>query len=282
MRYQNNFVKKEFPYKDVILKDNVGFTSHCHKEVEIIHIIEGSLKILFNDNINVLNKNDIVIIPPYINHTILPPNMYCERLVILIDIKMNEYLFDNNYSNYLCNEKSLLNVQTINYFWNNQTQIKIKNLIYDMHREYLDKEEAWEFSIKLLSDTLLLTAIREFPTLENNHMVSDSVFNKMQIAITYIADNFADFISLEECAKLCNFNDTYFSKYFKKHMGITFQEYVKNTRIEHAKWLLLTSSDSITNISNKCGFSDIRIFNKIFKQQIGETASSYRKNNKIV
>lgn len=61
-------------------------------------------------------------------------------------------------------------------------------------------------------------------------------------------------------------------------MGITFQNYVKNSRIEHAKWLLMTSNYSITEIAWQSGFSDIRIFNKIFKQETGENASCFRKN----
>ena len=118
--------------------------------------------------------------------------------------------------------------------------------------------------------------IRSFPKRENNSENREAV-QKLRLAIEYVALNYRSHVSLQECADLCGFHPTYFSKYFKKHMGITFQAYVKNTRIEHAKWLLTVSSHSITEIALSSGFSDMRVFNKLFKQETGMSASDYRK-----
>lgn len=204
-------------------------------------------------------------------------NEKCERFVIVVDIDLTDMRSSsgNSYQAYL---NQLYVLQTISSFWPEETYNKVKSLIYQMHAEYVNQKPAWEFGIRILSELLIFTAIRTFPKREvpSQEPLSDHLL--FQKVITYIADNFCNPITLTDCAKICGFNATYFSKYFKKHMRITFQEYVKNSRIEHAKWLLLTSKASITEISEQCGFSNIRIFDKLFKQATGETASSFRKN----
>ncbi|MEZ3469064.1 MAG: AraC family transcriptional regulator [Schaedlerella sp.] len=174
-------------------------------------------------------------------------------------------------------QQEFSNLQTLSRYWTPSAYSKIKTLIYNMHEEYENQENAWEFAIATFANLLMLTAIRSLPKratplLENT--TESMVFQKV---ITYIADNFESKITLDECAKLCNFNPSYFSKYFKKHMGITFQDYVKSSRLEQAKWLLLTTNISITDIAYQCGFSNLCVFNKLFKQETGVSASIYRK-----
>lgn len=278
MKYQNHFPAEHFPYKDVILTDNSSFTNHCHKELEIIHVRKGCLKILYDQIPYTLNEGDIVIFPPYINHAILAPENTCERFVIELDAEIAEGTGNANQRSSYVYHKYFYNVCTLSTYWTPDTYSKVKTIIYNMHDEYVEKQKAWEFSIKTFTNLLILTAIRSFPEQDAEYLQKDNDMMKLQKAIAYIADNYDTYVSLEECAKLCDFNTSYFSKYFKKHMGITFQNYVKNTRIEHAKWLLMTTSDPITEISLQCGFSDIRIFNKIFKQETQETASHFRKS----
>lgn len=280
MQYQNHFSVRNFPYKDVILNDNSAFPNHCHKELEILHIRKGSIKLLYNQIPYSLNEGDIAIIPPYINHALPAPESPCERFAIELDIEIAEGKGAANLSSSVIYQKYFYNVQTLSCFWSPETYSKVKTLIYNMHDEYIKKELAWEFSIKTFTNLLILTAIRTFPKQDSPSPQTDTAMQKLQNALQYIADNYNSYVSLDECAKLCDFSSSYFSRYFKKHMHITFQDYVKNTRIEHAKWLLMTTDYPITEIALNSGFSDIRVFNKIFKQETGETASHYRKNIK--
>lgn len=284
MLYQNHaFQTIDFPYKDGILNasDCRAFSNHCHKEMEIMHIRKGSLHLLYNQTSYLLTEGDIIIIPPYINHAFLSPKTPTERLVIILDIDMAEDANNATTVNKVSTavyKKYFYRLCTNSRYWTPETYAKIKTLIYDMHEEYIHQEKAWEFAIKTFTNLLILTAIRTFPNLEEKYLENDSSVVKLQKAIEYIATNYCGQISLEECAEYCDFNPSYFSKYFKKHMGITFQNYVKNSRIERAKWLLMTSTYPITEIAWQSGFSDIRIFNKIFKQETGENATSFRKH----
>lgn len=277
MRYQNQVYTVDFPYKDAVLDDGDrrSFPHHCHKELEIMHVRKGSIKLLYNQVPYTLREGDIAIIPPYINHAFLSPES-CERLVIEMAMDTSEGTGDIGRGSVLY-QKALYKLCTISTAWPSETRDRVQGLIYNMHQEYTQKENAWEFAIQTVSDLLLLTAVRYFPEQTMEYVENDKSVKRLQKAIEYIANHYTERISLDECAKMCDFNSSYFSKYFKKHMGINFQDYVKNSRVEHAKWLLMTTNLPVTEVSWESGFSDIRVFNKIFKQETGETATGFRK-----
>ena len=60
-------------------------------------------------------------------------------------------------------------------------------------------------------------------------------------------------------------------------MGI--MQYVLYCRIEKAKELL-TEDGSILSVAERVGFTEYNYFCKVFKKEVGMTASAYRKKHK--
>ena len=52
---------------------------------------------------------------------------------------------------------------------------------------------------------------------------------------------------------------------------------LNQARVEKAKIYLRQTNEPITAVAEKVGFSDYRIFTKIFKGIVGETPSQFRK-----
>lgn len=65
-----------------------------------------------------------------------------------------------------------------------------------------------------------------------------------------------------------------------KEKGISFNEYLTEIRIEHAKQLLTSSEVSIEYISSEIGYTNPKYFFKVFKKAVGETTQEYRKNRR--
>lgn len=63
---------------------------------------------------------------------------------------------------------------------------------------------------------------------------------------------------------------------FQEHVGVSPSAFWRNLRLEHARWRLLNSSRTITEISHECGFSDASHFSRWFRKTYGETPASYR------
>ena len=69
----------------------------------------------------------------------------------------------------------------------------------------------------------------------------------------------------------------YFSRVFKRKMGMTCKDFIKNYRINLAKELLQNTDLSIQQISEKTGYATVYYFSQQFKQVTGESPGNFRK-----
>ena len=97
------------------------------------------------------------------------------------------------------------------------------------------------------------------------------------LATGYIAEHYAQSLTVEEIAKFVGIERSYFSRLFKKHTGMTPGEYLMRYRINKATFLLANSDKRVADISLEVGFNYEHYFTKVFKQCIGITPSEYRK-----
>ena len=84
-------------------------------------------------------------------------------------------------------------------------------------------------------------------------------------------------ISLQILSEKFHLNPQYISQLFKSEIGVNFLVYLTNIRMEKAKKLLISTSLSIADISEKTGYGDYRVFTKVFKKSEGITPSQYRR-----
>lgn len=102
----------------------------------------------------------------------------------------------------------------------------------------------------------------------------------MAKAIEYINSAYADQISLDALCKVANMSKSYFCRSFKTAMGMTVMDYIFTTRIAAAKRLLLTSKLTVSQISERCGFSSVSYFCQKFKEETGVTANTFKRESR--
>ena len=99
-------------------------------------------------------------------------------------------------------------------------------------------------------------------------------------AIHYIEQNFQNNISIEEIAKVCGINRSYFGKIFRKSIGKSPQEFLLDYRMIKATELLSLTSLSISEISQAVGYDNPLHFSRAFKNVYGISPRTWRKENK--
>ncbi len=99
----------------------------------------------------------------------------------------------------------------------------------------------------------------------------------LQKVLSFIDANYYDAgISMEVVAAKYGVSISYLSFLFKKERKTTFNKYLIAKRIDHAKELLLYSSQKISDISSIVGYNDVYYFSYSFKKQTKKSPREYR------
>lgn len=97
--------------------------------------------------------------------------------------------------------------------------------------------------------------------------------------ITLIQDNYGEDLRVDNIADYLHLNRSYLSTLFRQQTGFSIKQYLSAYRIEAAKNKLLKTTDSISDISYQCGFTDPLYFSRIFHEKVGCSPSEFRLND---
>ncbi|MDH4099809.1 MAG: helix-turn-helix domain-containing protein [Nitrospirota bacterium] len=95
--------------------------------------------------------------------------------------------------------------------------------------------------------------------------------------LEFIEDNYNQPISLELLADKASLSLYHFSRKFKKHVGVSYSEFLGSLRVRKAKELLEDTNLSITEIGSQVGYNDLSNFERAFKKYTGQNPSTFRK-----
>jgi AraC-like DNA-binding protein len=101
--------------------------------------------------------------------------------------------------------------------------------------------------------------------------------NRLREVISYVHDHYAEPVSLQDVADLLGLNREYFCRFFKKHMGMSFLEYLMQVRLSHMYHDLTVSDKPVSVLMEENGLYNQKLCNRAFKKLYGCTPSSVRK-----
>ena len=94
--------------------------------------------------------------------------------------------------------------------------------------------------------------------------------------LSYIGRNLSQELRESELAELAGQSASAFSRYFRRHTGVPFVQYVNRLRINLACQLLMSGELSITDICYQVGFNNLSNFNRQFLALKGTSPSRWR------
>ena len=114
--------------------------------------------------------------------------------------------------------------------------------------------------------------------LSNQLMVQGAAVDVPGIAKAraFIAERYADELSLAAIARVVNMSTFYFCKTFKKATGMTFTDYLARVRVEKVKNFLLNPQKRVSEAAYASGFQSLSQFNRAFRRIAGESPTRYR------
>lgn len=129
-------------------------------------------------------------------------------------------------------------------------------------------------NVDLLSEAVLLYSIAVLSPVKRE---ADDIISTVT-GLTH--DNFTDpELSSATVAEMVGYSPKYLSSLFKKKMGVTYTEYLREMRIKHAVFLIENGVSSVKNVALLSGYRDALYFSKLFAKQVGISPKEYIKSH---
>jgi AraC family transcriptional regulator len=102
---------------------------------------------------------------------------------------------------------------------------------------------------------------------------------RFKLVLDFIEEHLGSHIALQDLASLAALSVSHFAHAFKATYGVAPYRYIAHRRIERAKILLQTTTDTVAAIAAGVGFSSQSRFTHLFAKTTGSTPSAYRARN---
>ena len=223
------------------------FKEHSHKFYEVLIYLEGKGKICTSKGEYFFTPGTIAIIPPGTKHSTLSDENF-ETIYVNGD---------------LC---QLFGIEEVTVFKDNQRG-EGRLLATMMYNNRLEKGE-------FLS--CLCSSYMQF--IMKNLKIEDEITLAVNKIICYIMENYHDSnLNVNELLTESRYAKDYIRSHFKRITDKTPIEFLTQARIEYASLLIenYANSLSLTEIAERCGYTDYVYFSKKFKQITGHSPRSF-------
>ena len=289
--YQNYHESKshtaaEFPYNTYLCCIPLDFTQvplHWHEELEFIVITKGSGMISVDFQSQLVSAGDIVFVRPGQLHSIEQKDHFrMEYENILLNPAM---LISGGQD--LCAHQFILpllnnNIRTETFFTPALSCYpEISSCIREIDRLCDIRPEGYQLGVKGRLFQLIYLLISNQITKSSISNARLKSLDKLKMILKYVEEHYDESTTIDDMADLTHYSKSHFMKFFKAHMGMGFIEYLNDYRLTIAARLLVSSDESILNISSQSGFDNLSYFNRLFRRKYHTTPGAYRKKTSI-
>lgn len=271
-----------FPFS-FIYKDKKSpqreLSNHVHDYYEIVYVYSGKGTFFIGDEFYHMQQGEVFLIPNNTIHRAMPDkdNPVTSTIIFFSPTLLYNNLVDEFFSYvHLFEETKKFNHYQISL--PSDAQLKMEKQLFDIHQERMHAEPGFKHACLMMMHQIILDLYRiRIKTKENNKVYhSDWIID----ILAYINSHLDESLSLTELANKSLVSTSHFSRVFKQKVGIGLIEYLNTKRVIKAKELLISTSYTVSQIAEICGFESVSHFHRIFKKYLNMTPASYRKIQK--
>lgn len=232
---------------------DLNFPVHIHHCFELICVTAGEMMVMLDDKEYRLTAGQALVVFPNRMHSIHTPDASNDIIVIFSRELVGDYvrlvgkkvptdsLFTPSHHLFELTESLATDADIIS----------VKGLLYSLCGEFHKNAEYVD-----------------------SNLSSSSLLYRM---FKFIEQNYGGDCSLSALARELGYEYTYMSRYFKRCVGISYNDYVNEYRIGRVCYYLAGSDKTVLDISDECGFNSLRSLNRNFKNRLGMTPTEYRR-----
>lgn len=152
---------------------------------------------------------------------------------------------------------------------------QINDKIKEIYGQMNEKKACYELTVQRNINGILEYISRNFADLPKVQATRIQIKNqiRLQKMLTYIYENYAGSVTLEDIAKAANISRSEAGRCFHTYMGCSPIDALIQYRLQTARRLLSTKTLSLQEVSFACGFHSVNYFSRQFKKVYGYTPS---------
>ncbi|MBO5657333.1 MAG: helix-turn-helix domain-containing protein [Agathobacter sp.] len=267
-----SFTSEKSPFYKIAYITLMNQASRPVLDYNFFLILDGSLRVTHDKNTYFLQKHDIFLCEPGQDYQLLGTESN-----VILSIVVDRQFFQKGASpmsgTYVCN--SALD-KSRDYTILRHLLVQIAQTYFYGHDPYGLQLISHAYDLLYCIDTYHYEPLQSrYPALQNERNQA-----RMVQILDDIHHNYASAITLQDMADAHHLSSPYLSAFFKQNMGVTFNNYVNNVRLNHAVEELIYTDKSITSITFDNGFASTNAFIKFFKEAYNTTPHQYRKEKK--
>ena len=239
-------------------------TNHWHNSLEVLYIASGKMDTGINNAIYHLKRGDLIIINSGDIHFTRCRD-YAKIYVLQVPYPLlNTHIPNYDYVRFQDSDGSVV-------FSNPAKVDELSRLMIQMYEITLEQKPGYTllFSSKLYQFLFILFQGYHTDISSRTKQKSDRNLIRLEQVMNYVKSHYTQPISLEDAAQILSLNPEYFCRYFKKYMGMTFLEYVNSIRLYHIHQDLLNTNYSVSELMDRHGFTNYKLFSKMFRNTYG-------------
>lgn len=250
---------------------------HWHEEVELLYPLNGEADINIEGKIYKLPVKQLLVIESCeIHSTYSYHSPYMFLCIHLSKKHMRQYMSDIEQYRIHCRPDDISDTDFPFYF-------ELCKMMERLTRIYFEDAAAFELEAKGIILQVFARLIRYFSTIDALQPDTGDTLTKERIRqiITYVEEHFREPVSLSDISAQLGLGREYFCRFFKKHMGLSFLNYLNETRLTHIYQDLINTDAPVSEIMEANGITNQKLFNRTFKELYGCTPSAIRKTEQI-
>ncbi len=251
---------------------NYNFAGEMHEFWEMMYIIDGSITVSADDKVHTLSMGDLIIFKPYQLHKFNVDDR-SGATVLIATFTMQGTLcqkIDGRAYRLKKFQRSILKtfLEYLDYEINHKNAAKAGDYWYNV-LPYFENDNTFLQTASLFISRLLLTISDSTHTISKNKTYETDLFKR---ALIIMNENIDQNLSVDEIALRLNISVSSLKLLFDKYAGMSVHKYFLTLKIKTAT-IMLKEGLSVSEVSEKLGFSSQGYFSYCYKRETGNNPS---------
>lgn len=237
---------------------------HHHEQSQLLYVIEGSGKIILDNETYDLAPHTAAMIVPYAEHAVSSDTQLTLLVLSFDDASIHEPMHQEWKAHYFHQSRVL----KLNSLHGNELRLLLRKLLFEERTE--DRFSKWAMRIHLHEIMLLLARAG------SASQITDAGGLRAERVRQFIDTHYYEAVTSAELAAKMGVSIRHLNASFKEQFRMTPIQYLTEVRIGVAKKLLAETSKDIVSICFEVGYESLPTFYRTFKNVVQMSPNQYR------